>query len=249
MANQNPSFAPVALGWANAVDGLSALYGPKVTPSRRETLQSAPRNKFDLLEGTEAFFNPQRPRISWVDILSKHLVVVLNTGSSAKGINVSHEATAVVTAMAMYGLKRMISSQCAGWGKAGKSVTIFADELSLFAKDDSLITWFKEQGRSFGVRPFFATQFVDQLVAVVKSSFLGFLTLISFAQENPANAACVVADFGLDGSPWEPADIAMLPLYHAAVRTKSPSGGRLSVFTVSCEMMPANEAEFRAKAF
>ena len=99
-------------------------------------------------------------------------------------------------------------------------MNIFADELSVLAgSSPQTVTWLRDQGRSYGVRPFFATQYPQQLHERVRDSLLGFATMLWFGQNNPEIVKSAVADLTLDGSDFTGADIAAIPRYYAVLRT------------------------------
>ena len=82
--------------------------------------------------------------------------------------------------------------------------------------------WWKDDGRSYGVRPVFATQYPVQLNAVgpgVLTSFLSLQTFVSFRQDDPDAAETVARQLRRDGSVWEASEIATLPPWTAAVAT------------------------------
>lgn len=205
-----------------AVLRLRPMYGGKqnqVTPANRRQLQSAPRNKMDALVEAKSWWSADRPRVGWKTLLQDFECVILNTGVSDDGSMVSDRLTQLMSSMLMFTLREAVMRYCSGWKDQGKSVSIFADELALLSGGSSdVITWFRNQGRSYGVRQILATQFPDQLNKEVQTSVLGFGTVYWFTQTNVAVAQMAVDDLTADGSEWTRADITGLAKHHAIVR-------------------------------
>lgn len=200
-----------------ASEKLASLY-QSMTPAQRGQLTKAPRNKVSALLTAESWWSrPQR--ITWDRILTQHYPVVFNTGVSRTGATADDQLVDHVSALAMYTLYEAIKRNCSGWREAGRSVSIFADELKLLAgSSDTVVTWLRDQGRSYGVRAVFATQYPEQLSKEVRNSVLGFGTLLAFAQNNPEVARSLAADFALTGDEWTGADVANLPAFETIVR-------------------------------
>lgn len=201
------------------VSRLEPLYGPKVTPAARRTLVEAPQSKIALLASVASWWRPSRPRVSFEHVLEESWAVIINTGSPLRGgAMVDDTVTAHVSAMTLYMLRRAIWQTCTGWRAAGRSVTVFSDELSLLARHSpEVITWLRNQGRSFGVRLVFATQYPEQLLAEVRAAVASFGTRIWFQQNARSVIDEAVADLTKDGSEWRPADLAGLERYSAIV--------------------------------
>lgn len=206
---------------AEALGPLYGVGGGKApTESARRTLCDAPRNKLSQLVALEGWWAPRRRQFSWDTVLDGGKSVVVNTGSSASGRIIDDRATQLMSSLLMYGLQSAIKRRCSGWDVAGRSVSVFADELSLVAgSSPEIITWLRNQGRAYGVRPIFATQYPEQLRHEVRTAFMSFGTLIAFAQQNATVVADLVADLTLGGDEWSPADLSGLERYHAIVRT------------------------------
>lgn len=218
--------------WREAADNLLPLYGDGVTSSQRKNLLQAPRNKVSALLAAEQWWS--RPRkVTWDMVLQNHGTVIVNTGSTRGGHLVDDELSKQVSAMLMYSLYMAIRRRCAGWQAQGRSVSIYSDELSMLAGNSpEVITFLREQGRSFGVRQTYATQYPEQLAQQVRDSVMNFATLIAFQQNNPTVIRGLIDNLSMDGSTWETADLATLPRYNAVVRT-AENGVSLSAFTVA----------------
>lgn len=217
--------AAMAPGGAREVMGrvvqrLEPLYGPKVTPSQRRTLVEAPQSKVAVLASVPSWWRVSRPRVSFEKALESNWAVVVNTGSPLSGGVLADDAvTDHVSAMTLYMLRRAIQQTCTGWRARGRSVTVFSDELSLLARHSpEVVQWLRNQGRSFGVRLVFATQYPEQLLPDVRMAVMSFGTLVWFQQNARGVIDEAVADLTKDGSEWRPSDLAGLERYSAIVR-------------------------------
>lgn len=121
----------------------------------------------------------------------------------------------------MYSLYEAIQRRCATSSDEKRCVSIFAYELSEIAGSSSdVIEWLKDEGRSYGVIPVFATQRAGQLNEQVRESVLGFGTILAYTQDVPNVMKQIVADLESDGSKWTSADVANLPPFEAIVHTR-----------------------------
>lgn len=219
---KNPTTADSARAeiLADAENRLAPFYGPGVTVAQRRSLVEAARNKMADLMAAESWWSPNRRKVTWKSILLGHRSVVINTGVSTSGMEMEERTTGYFASMLSFSLKNAIQRNCSGWREQGRSVTIFSDELALLAGDSpEVVTWFHDQGRSYGVRPIFATQRVGQLNKLVQDSLLDYSTVCWFTQVATATAKVAAEDLEADGSNWTPADIVGLPPYSAIVRT------------------------------
>lgn len=213
-----PSSALTELGKADA--RLSPYYGGRTSESARRNLTEAARNKLSQLVEVEGFWSPKRRSFSWDAVLDGHRAVIVNTGVATSGATISERGNAQVASLLLFALRDAIVRRCSGWQAAGRSVTVFADELALIAgASPEVISWLRNQGRSYGVRPIFATQYPEQLLPAVRTAFLGFGTLLWFAQNDVGVVAEAAADLSLDGGEWTPAEIAGLEPFVAVLRS------------------------------
>lgn len=228
---------------------LAPLFGSKVTAAQRRTLTEAPANKLAQLVALEHWWRPGRAKVSWSQIIDEHRAVVVNTGVAESGQIIDSTLTSRMSALLMFGLRDAIMRTCSGWEEMGRSVSIFADELSLLAgSSPEVITWLRNQGRSYGVHAILATQYADQLDNQVRTAVTGFGTVVAFAQDSPKVAEDLARDFGADGSAWSGADVVNLPEFTAIIRT-THRRTRQSVFTVRAEHFEGDMAGFaRAQA-
>lgn len=202
-----------------AREALRPLYEGK-SESARRNLTEAAANKVQQIAIAESWWTPGRRKKSWADLITMHATVVINTGTTTSGIDPAEDTLSEqMSGLLMYGLRHAIMRNCAGWNAMGKSISIFADELSLLAgSSPEVITWFREQGRSFGVRPVLATQRPEQLDRSVRQSLMGFGTLIAFAQGDADVALDIAKNLSADGSEWTSADVVNLARYSVILR-------------------------------
>lgn len=225
-----------------AVAELAKLYEGKTESARRAFLE-APRNKISQLLALEAWWSPARAKVTWEQILEGHRSVVINTGSSTTGILLEDSQTQQLSSMLMFSLQNALKRHCSGWLEKGRSVSIFADELSLLAgTSPEIIGWIRDQGRSYGIRAILATQRPEQLGAALRNNFLTYSTLISFAQTDVTTASEVAANVGSNGE-WTTEDIQHLEPYHVVVRSEVDQR-RQSAFIVKLPNFEADMASY-----
>lgn len=207
------------------------------TPSSRSAYCEAPRNKVDELVRLNFWFAPSRRKVNWTQILTEHRSIIINTGSSPTGDKVTEDQNKVLSSLLMFTLQDAIIRHCSGWLDAGRSVSIFSDELSLLAgSSPEVIAWFRDQGRSYGVIPVLATQRPEQLHGTLRNNLLTYETLISFTQTDVATAAEVAANVGSD---FTAEDIQFIEPWHVLVRTSVDGSRQVGVMV----KLPNFEAE------
>ena len=217
---------PAGAELADALSRLKIVYGESVTPSQRRSLTEAARNKVDDLMKLPSWWSHSRPVLSWRQILESHAAVVVNAGSTADGRLVDETAGRIVSAMLAWSLEDAIKRTCAGWQQIDRSVSIFADELSQLARSSfEVVEWLRNQGRSYGVRLYLATQQPEQLDERLRSVLLGFGTVFWFQQGNAAVVAQAVQQLAMTGEEWTAADLGNLEAFHAVLRARAD--GRL----------------------
>lgn len=199
-----------------AVKAIAFLFEGK-SESARRTFVEAPRSKTSQLLAIGSWWLPSRPRATWDEILNRHLSVVINTGSSPSGRMLDDNANQQISSMLMFSMQNAVKRVCSGWQEANRNVAIFADELSLLAGNSpEVLGWLRDQGRSFGIRPFLATQRPEQLPPLLRNNLLSYGTLISFAQIDATTAREVA---GAMGEEWTQDDIQHLEPFHVLVRS------------------------------
>lgn len=215
-----------------AADALAPLYGGGVTPAKRRDLVEAPRNKVSALLGMEHWWSAPN-KISWEELLHGHQPVVVNTGVAPNGDQPSDQQIVEdMGSLLLYSLKLAIQEHCRGWQSQSKAVRVFSDEVkAVAAASPDVVKWMRSDGRAFGVEPIFATQQPRQLPIEVRQEVMTFGNLIAFTQNDPATAKEIAEDLSLDGSEWEPQDVATLPKFNAIVRATYEQN-RQAPFTV-----------------
>lgn len=199
---------------------LDSLYGPKATPASRRALVEAPQSKVALLCSVPSWWSDERMSVSFETILENHWAAVINTGPPVSGgVLADDSVTGVLSSMLMHALKGAIQSTCMGWRSTGRAVTVFSDELKLLSgHSPEVVEWMREQGRAFGVRLVFATQWPTQLHPGVRTATQGFGTVAWFGQDEPSVTQSAVADLAQDGSGITSGDIAGLEPFHSYLR-------------------------------
>ena len=94
----------------------------------------------------------------------------------------------------------------------------------LAGQSSEVVEWFRENGRSSGVRAGLATQRPSQLSPSVRQSFMSMATLVEFRQDSPEVIGEMVSDLNVDGSDWTPRHVAQLPEHEAMFRAEGPTG-------------------------
>jgi hypothetical protein len=215
---------------ATAVAALATIFGPDTTLAKWRDAVSSSRNKVDLLMGVPHWWANSRQHGSWKDILTLNRAIVINSGVSRSGDMLDDDAGTAIAAMTAYALMTAIKQNCSGWEEQERYVSIFADEISVLAKSSSeVIQWFREQGRAYGVRPFIAAQWPDQLPPKVRAAFMSFATLFWFQQSDHEVIADGVGRLSVNGGEWNPSDIANLAKYQAIVH--ATADGKLRMAT------------------
>lgn len=176
----NDPFSPASVqrtSIAQTVTRSGAYFRGSAT-QRSNEFDSA-RRRIAALRACDAWFDPARPKLDWADLIDRHRIVVVNTGTPMRDgvVPLDARSTQRLSAMLMFGLMQAIQSRCSGWEQQGRAVSVFADELSIVAKaSPDVVEWLREKGRSFGVRAAFATQSMYQLDPKVLAVVLGFST-------------------------------------------------------------------------
>lgn len=197
---------------------LETLYG-RHTPAQRDQQTKAPRNKLAQLVGFDHLFRVDASTMSFETVLYYALNVVFLTGPSG-GHAMSEGQAELLSALLSNRLKNATERMCSGWSERGWFSTVIVDELLLLARaTPETLRWNRDQGRSYGRRPVYATQYPGQVSPELRTSLLTFPAFVSFKADEASIAVEVAAQMGIDGSVWDAADIATLEPHHVAVRT------------------------------
>lgn len=206
-----------------AVELGNVVYGAKVTPSERRNLVEAPRSKVEAMLRVPQFWGrPGGKSGRWSTLLNRHVPVLVNLGQPLDGTSVmDSESARLFGGLLLFSLRRAVMTTCHGWQEQGRAVTVMSDELGVLAgSSPEVLAWFRQQGRSFGVRVVMATQIPDQLEPGLRAALYGFGTMFWFTQSATGVIAEAVADLGKDGTSWSQADVANLEPFHAIMRTQ-----------------------------
>lgn len=228
---KNSDNKALAVDLEQAARAAEQLYGRpdakghvSISDQRLLDMTKSSRNKVKQLMDVEHVFTPERGQITWKQVLANpgdyHFVLAPVNDS----MKLPDRMNKILGAWLMKRLWGAIKDNCQGWQQAGKHTMIVCDELSLLANaDPDSLAEIKNQGRSFGVIPVFATQYPEQLTPILLTAFMGFSTFITFNTPNPSvadQAAAVLTDNdGEDG--WTNGAVRNLPKYCAAVRTRT----------------------------
>lgn len=246
-----------------AAEALGPIYDGR-TESQRRNLVEAAQNKVEQLARMRTWWSPTRRKVSWAQVLgetnigepvtgaggtatTRHRAVVLNLGSSDPNTPMPEKASGLIASLLMYSLQRAMLTYCSGWQTQGRSVSIYADELSMLAGSSTeIITWLKDQGRSYGVRPILATQRPAQLAPALRKLLLNFGTLISFNQEDRDTAGEIAAQLSAHEGEVSADDLIHLPKYTAIVRTYVDAE-RQAPFTLTTENYQSDPTRYFAE--
>jgi len=222
----NDTKNPTAGVLAETLARMDYIHGPGVREATRRSIVSAPENKLDLLMQAPHWWSKDRRRAPWSQVLANHSSVIVNAGVDRAGHQLDESVSTVLMSMSAYALRDAIQRHCSGWRDAGRSVTIFADELALLAKSSAdVIEWLRDTGRSYGVRLILATQRPEQIPVSLRGALRNFSTTIWFRQSDPTVVAEITSLLAMDGSVWDANDLVALAPYQAVLR--ATAGGRM----------------------
>lgn len=217
-------------------------YFDGVTPATRRSTTEAARNKVKQLHELDMWWARDRKKTTFDEVLVQHRNVVVNFGTSATGHLVDEGVGQVLSAMMFFLLKNAIQRNCSGWGEQGRFVSFFTDELSMQAgSSEDVVTWLRDQGRSYGILLFLATQRPEQLPDRLRTMFLTLSTLVSYKQEEVATAGQVALQMGVRPDEVSGEDILLLPMFTAMVRC-SVHHQRQQPFTVAMSDFESDRA-------
>jgi hypothetical protein len=204
---------------ADTLARMDYIHGPGVREAARRSVVSAPENKLDLLMQAPHWWSGVRRHAPWSQVLANHASVIVNAGVDRSGRQLDESVSTVLMSMTAYALRDAIQRHCSGWRDAGRSVTVFADELALLAKSSAdVIEWLRDAGRSYGVRLILATQRPEQIPTSLRGALRNFATTIWFRQSDPVVVAEITNLLGMDGSVWDANDLVALAPFQAVLR-------------------------------
>ncbi len=206
---------------AAAVEKLKVIFEPFTSSAFRNSTEAA-RNKLDALMKLRSWWDEDRPRIGWDEIVTSHHNVIIDTGAGGSAPDaglVDERSGHLLAGMLMFGLWTALKRTCSGWRDQQRWVSVFTDELAVQAAHSAEpIGWMRDQGRSYGIRLCFATQRAEQLPQAVRDVFLTFPNLITFRQESVAAAKSVAENVSQGEDIFTGDDIRNLAPYTAVAR-------------------------------
>lgn len=212
-------------------------YEASITSREWASIFEAPRNKLVALSRFSGVWTPDPKRVPVTvgDLLNHHAVAILNFGSAPDGEAVDDDTAARMGAIFTHLLWQTIRKECVGWLDRGRSIGVYADELSHLSgtgSGDDVIAEMHDKGRSFGMQLNFATQRYAQLPRGTAEAAGGFGTRVYFALEQAQLNTAAALDLcgGTEGA-ITARDIRQLPRGRAAIRLRLRGSGT-APFTV-----------------
>ena len=176
-----------------------------------EERAGAPRNKLGELIGVDLWSqDPARAEVTLDDLIDQHRVVVMDFATGAQSERIAQRVASMVLYLMWVSIRRM----CDGWLNAGRTTTVYADELRMVSgsgSDGDALMNMRDLGRSFGLRLVFGTQRVGSLAGPVAATVKGFGAKMWLRTANREDAEEAVADLGDDGA-FSPSDVMRLPV-------------------------------------
>ena len=173
-----------------------ARFADYLPPARSKTdsmrMLEPPRNKVQALLACRGLFSGNdRPWTTLERLIGEHHVTVLDL-SPIVGSGYTESTAARTAALMMFCVWDAIKRACDSWQAAGKSVSIYSDELcdiaGFGAPDLEVVRALADQGRSRGVLPVFATQRPGQIPPRTREAVTSFGSHAYFRLKNLAVA-------------------------------------------------------------
>lgn len=186
----------------------------------------APRNKIvGIGQAAPTLWqpSPSRPSVTLEQLLVHKGVGIINFGTSDHG-GIDQTSASRLAAVTTYMLWEQVKSDCHLWLSAGRSVGVYADELSHISgvgSGDDVISEMFDKGRSFGVQLCLATQRMTQLPRRTVEAALSFGTRVYLAAESIEGVTAAARDLngGHEGA-FTGKDLRSLPRGTAAARLR-----------------------------
>lgn len=199
------------------------LYYERMDKRSFTDLFESPRNKLAAVAQVDPLWTPAAGRedIRLHQLIEWHGAAILNFGSSQWG-RLDQQVSNRLAAVTLYLLWEEAKQRCHGWLAGGRSLGLYADELSHLSGTGSgsdVIGEMLDQGRAFGVQLCLATQRFAQLPQRTAEAALSFGTRLYMKTENIDNADRAAVDLtgGRDGA-FSARDLRSLPVGVAAMR-------------------------------
>ena len=200
------------------------MYYERLDRRQFADLFESPRNKLAAIAQVDPLWTPSddRPDVRLDQLIEWHGCAILNFGSTLEHGRLDQLVSNRIAAITLYLMWEEVKSSCHGWLAAGRSINLYADELSHISGTGSgsdVIGEMLDQGRAFGVQLCLATQRLGQLPQRTREAALSFGTRLYLRTENIHNAeeAAIDLNGGRDGA-FAARDIRGLPVGVAAIR-------------------------------
>lgn len=215
---------------------------------------AAPKNKLSPFLAATSLFSPSvdKSDITPEQILYSRSPVILNFGpysytdewgeKRTKRV-LSDDISRTLGLMFNYTLWSTVKNIGSGWGRAGKRITFFADEVADLANDSSgtnnnTFADALKEGRSRGFSYFCAAQNPGQIPESAREPMMGIRTKFFFQMPNADDAQLVIHQLGAEDGEFKIRHITDLPQGVAAGRiyTRQIMGNPFSMKTPAMHM-------------
>jgi hypothetical protein len=201
-------------------------------------LIESPRNKLTSLAQVTSLWtpDPDRADVSLRQLIDLHAVAIINFAGRPGGNYLDEMAASRLGATALYLLWEETKRTCRGWQALGRSLGVYADELSNVSGTGSgndIIREMFDKGRAAGVQLTLATQRFGQLPERTQAAALGMGTRLYMTTEGIDAAEAAARDLnGGDDGALATRDIRELETGVGALRMRL-GGSATNPFTVN----------------